>query len=167
MGAQSCNFYNFGSHFLQFLSYLLAQVHSFDADKRPCYLSFPSTYSLSKNTLEHSHLGLTTELKRYIDRREWTVSSMLFPGTEWVQSKAGRCEQKVSCAQRSHWCALGALYQAVKQNVCGRVSIFSCAFFVVHSLAWTWPGSWLGLRFCEIEIVIVSQLAKKVLFLFP
>ena len=38
MGAQSCNFYNFGGHFLQFLSDLLAQARGFDADKRPCWL---------------------------------------------------------------------------------------------------------------------------------
>ncbi len=36
MGAQICNFYNFGSHFVQFLSVLLAQACSFDADKRAC-----------------------------------------------------------------------------------------------------------------------------------
>ncbi len=34
--AKSGNFYNFGSHFVQILSDLLAQAHSFNADKCPC-----------------------------------------------------------------------------------------------------------------------------------
>ncbi len=36
--AKSGNFYNFGSHFVQILSDLLAQACGFDADERPCYL---------------------------------------------------------------------------------------------------------------------------------
>ena len=69
MGAQSCNFYNFGSHFLQFLLDLLAQACGLNTDKCPCFC-FTSVQLLAtldqgvlKHLLQKTVLQLLTKIQ--------------------------------------------------------------------------------------------------------